>query len=330
MKILITCYYDIVDALKGASDSLEKEGCIVDSFPLYKYYQDAYDKTDNYLELLDNAIKDGIDVVLWWFFNIPTLDMEKIVSKNPQAKHIMFNWDEPYNWNSCDIENKAKFFDCVFVTAEERLSDYIKFGCRKAVLLYPGFDRDIHHYLLEENYDDQVKYGCDISICCTNLYDNDSLYPNQYIKRKELVDALYNNQEKYNYKFKIFCPQNIGELYPKSYGGMVKYSDTNKVFNYSKINICTHVQNNSFKYLNERVILVLASGGLLCVDKVNGIETLLSNDECIIMDKVNYIEQIVNVLNNYKKYYQVRHKGNKLAQKYSWDEWAKCIIKNLN
>ena len=41
--------------------------------------------------------------------------------------------------------------------------------------------------------------------------------------------------------------------------------------------------------MNERVILILGSGGLLLVDKVDGIdEILVPNKECVILDKDNF------------------------------------------
>jgi len=331
MKILLTCYYELKESLLLGANELIKLGHIVIGYPLYKYFADVNCKDINYLDNFDKFIKDNsIDIILWWYFSIPTKDMEKIVLNNSKVKNFMFNWDEPYNWKDVDIENKAKFFDTVFVTSASKLRDYIKFGTKKAFLQYPGCDNSTNFIIIEEDANDIEKYSCDISMCCTNLYDNDKLYPNQYIKRKELLDNIYNNQKKYNYTFKIYGPEKFKLVYPESYNGFVKYYDTNKVYNYSKINICTHVQYNAYKYLNERTLAILGSGGLLLVDKVDGIEEILTNGkDCIILERENYLDQIIKILNNYDDYLMIRHNASITSELYTWENWAINIDNNI-
>jgi len=332
MKILFTCYYELKDALRLASKYLSNFNHDVLGFPLFRYYADINDKTPEYTQLMIDCINENsIDVILWWYFSIPTSDMEIIVKACPSVKNIMFNWDEPYNWKDCDIQNKSKFFDAVFVTCAEKLNDYVKYGTKEAFLQFPGYDSSVHNIIINDDDDDIVKkYTCDISICCTNLYDNDRLYPNQYIKRKELVDKIYECRKKYGYSFKIFGPEKFRDIYPESYAGFVNYQDTNKVYNYSKINICTHVQYNTYKYLNERTINILGSGGLLLVDKVDGIDEILTpNVECLILDKNNYIEQIVQILSNYDDYLMIRHNANAKSKLYTWEKWASNINEYL-
>lgn len=331
MRILLTCYYGLCDALKLAADALVELGHTVIGYPLFKYYADVNDKNTEYVQMFNEFIKNSnIDVILWWYFAIPTCDMKMIIQNNIGVKNIMFNWDEPYNWFDNDIKNKAQFFDIVFVTCAERLDDYIKYGTKKAILQFPGYDSKFHNIILHDVQSDYEKYSCDISMCCTNLYNNDNLYPNQYIKRKTLIDKIYENQEKYNYSFKIYGPEHLKTYYPKSYSGYVKYENTNKVYNYSKINICTHVQCDTYKYLNERTITILGSGGLLLIDRVKGIEELLIPDvECVILDKDKYMEQILEILQNYDKYLIIRHNGYLKSKIYTWNKWAENLHKHL-
>lgn len=331
MKIIITCYYGLADGILCAVNSLKKMGVEVIEYPLFKHYADAFDKMDDYVDHFNIFIKDNDpQVILWWYFSIPTSDMEKIINNNKLVKHIMFNWDEPFNWIHNDIQNKAKFFDAVFVTCEQRLNDYLTFGSKKAYLQFPGYDPLIHNMIIEENEADRLEYECDISICCTNLYEDSNKYPNQYIIRKQLVDDIYNNQAKLGYKFYIYGPEQFRNIYPDSYKGFISYENTNKVFNYSKINICTHVQANTYKYLNERVITVMGSGGLLYVDKVDGFDQIITpNTECIIIDKEQYLNQIVNILENYNNYYIVRYNAYQKSKLFTWDVWANNMVKNL-
>ena len=330
-KVLITAYYELKESILLASEALKNTGLDVISFPLYKYYADINDKDDNYVNIFNNFInKEKPDVILWWYFSIPTNDLEKIVTEHKKIKQFMFNWDEPYNWALCDIKNKAKFFDCVFITAAEKINNYIQNGTKKAIVLYPGYDTKVHHIIIDDNDDIKKKYTCDISICCTNLYEDLDKFPDQYIVRKNLVDDLYDNQEKYDYIFHIYGPKKFEKMYPNSYKGFINYYDTNYLFNYSKINICTHVQQGANKYLNERVNMILGSGGLLAVDKVNGIDKIFDvQKECVILTQNNYIEQLVEILKNYDGYYLTRFNGKQKSLEYTWDKWASIIYAEL-
>jgi hypothetical protein len=334
MKVLLTIYYELTESILCAYNSLCKLGIECSYYPLFRYYKDIHDKKTDYIDHFINYITETKpDVILWWFAGIPTDDMEKIVHHSynhiPKIKHILFNWDDPFNWDSYDLAGKAKYFDTVFVCSADKLDEYIKYGTTNAVVLYPGYDPSIHHIILDDDIDDEKTYTCDISIICTNLYANNTDFPNQYINRKELIDNIYMNQKTHNYIFHIYGPEAFRDIYPDSYKGYVSYENTNKVFNYSKINICTHVHYNKFKYLNERSVLILGSGGLLYVDPLNGVNEIEPNKDCITIDKDNYITQIVSILHNYDNYYHLRHNGFNKSKLFLWDNWANTILYNI-
>lgn len=326
MKILITSYYELRESLLLAAKSLEKHGNTVISYPLYQKYNDKHSKIENYKDDFIKYIQDNNpDVILWWYIGIPTDSFGDIV-RNTNKINIFFNWDEPHNHSSCDLKNKAQYFDIVFVTCKETLSFYLENGTTKAICLYPGFSPEVHQPLLDKHVD----YECDISICCTNLYDNLNVFPNQYIVRKELVDTIYKNQKDHGYKFHIYGPEGFKRLYPESYKGFVRYNDTTKVFNYSKINICTHTMCDKGGYLNERVFLILGSGGLLFIDDIKDIDdTLQDGYNCVKINKERYIEQICDILKNYNNYIKIRKNGYIDSKKYTWDKWAENINNNL-
>jgi len=328
MKLLITSYYGLRESLLSAANSLRKNGINVIDFPLLKTYRSSeiIDKKGE----LDIFIKrEKPDIILWWYINIPSEDIKYIVENNAHIRNFYFNWDDPHNWNPSKIYEKCKYMDCSFICCEQSIQKYSEFGSKKTLHLLPGYDPKIHNILPYNNVD-AIKYECDISFCCTNLYIDTNIYPNQYINRKELIDNIYSNQSKYGFTFFIYGPEFLKTLYPKSYKGYVKYEDTNKVFNYSKINLCIHVQSNARKYLNERTILILGSGGLLYVDNVDGIEDILKpNADCVIINKTNYLEQIRNILDNYDTYRDVRHNGNIKSNEFTWDKWASYVANQI-
>lgn len=330
-KLCTISYYGPIETIGLAEKSLSDCNIEVYDFPLFKYMHDVFDKVDNYIDKLVSFVKDnGIEFILWWFINIPTDEFIEI-KKQTNVKYLFFNWDEPYNWPQCDIINKMPYFDMVFVTCKETLSTYLNNGCKYAYCLYPGFSQERNFIIKEMNSELYAKYSCDISICCTNLYENNELYPNQYINRKKLISDIYNNQTEYGYSFYIYGPESLKELYPLSYRGFAKYDELNYIFNYSKINLCTHVLNNKKGYLNERVILIGGSGGLLLVDSVDGINEIFKlNDEIIILDKHYYIQQIKSILNDYDKYIDVRKAFNDTCiKKYTYNNWANFIYNKI-
>lgn len=331
-NLSIISYYGPVETILLAQTALEnKLNRKIYNFPLFKYMHDKCDKVNNYEELLINFIKDNnITHLLWWFINI---DTEKFINikKETNVKYLFFNWDEPYNWLDCDIQNKMKFFDSVFVTCQETLQVYKDNGCNEAYCLYPGFSEEKNYMIKDIDIDKYNKYNCDISFCCTNLYSDEKIYPNQYICRKTIVDNIYLGQDDNNYKFYIYGPEFLKELYPKSYRGFAKYNELNDIFNYSKINLCTHVQNDKGGYINERVILIGASGGLILVDYVKDIEKVFDiNNEILVLDKHFYVRQICEILDKYDKYIEIRKNMNKKClEKYNYDVWAKFIVDKL-
>ncbi|CAH6421084.1 Hypothetical protein KVN_LOCUS127 [uncultured virus] len=328
MKILITSYYGPNDSLYYAEKALEKKNFEVVDYPLFKFYMDKYDKLVNYIDHFTNfIIKEKPDIILWWYVGIPSEHMVLIKNKF-EIKHIFFNWDEPYSWNNEDMKYKVKIFDCVFACCEETLNKYIIHGVKDAFFCLPGYDPTTHYVIEDINQDEFNKYKCDISFCCTNLYENTLLYPDQYINRKKLLDDIYLNQDKFNYIFNIYGPNFLENLYPKSYKGFINYKDTNKLFNYSKINLCTHVSARRKKSINERTLLILGSGGLLLIDHVNGLEELVDiNNDCILLNKNNYLNQINQILTNYNNYKIIKKNAVKKSLNYTWNVWA-CNINN--
>jgi hypothetical protein len=327
-NLCIISYYGSLETIQLAENALKE--CInrpVYNFPLFKYMHDKKEKNSAYIDKTIDYIKENnITHLLWWFNGISAKEFIYIKEKTG-VKYILFNWDDPFNWKSCEIVEKMKYFDAVFITCNDSVIHYKENGCNEAHCLYPGFSPKINYMITEPVKDIVDKYSCDISFCCTNLYESDENFPNQFINRKKLIDEIYKNQFIQNYKFYIYGPPSLESLYPKSYKGYAKYYDLNNIFNYSKINLCTHVLNNKDGYLNERIFLIGASGGLILVDYVDGIEDVFSvNNEILILDKYYYIDQIVSILKYYKKYNILKNNAyKKCNEKYEYSIWAKTI-----
>lgn len=324
--ILIT-YYGIYEQFTYVESIMRKLGYDVYDFPFNKTINEK--GADGCVASMCQMIDDhNPSICLWWTLNIDPSDFYKIVSKNKTVKHIYFNWDEPYNWKPCNLSSKAKYLDISLITCSETTERYINSGTKHSYCVYPGYCPELHkpYWLSGE----PIQYLYDISFICTNLYQDKTQYPDQIVDRKKLVDTIYNNQKVYGYTFAIFGPEQFKEMYPDSYKGFIKYNDTSDMMNRSRINLCTHVVGNKKGYLNERVFLILGSGGLLLIDPLPGVEDILVNGEnCLMIDQTRILRQIKLILSNYEYYHKVKQNAYKTASSYTWDEWGMRVEEKI-
>lgn len=308
MNILLIVWFDSPRAQTIiAKNGFEKLGHKIDMYGLL-------DHDKNREKIVDKVNIFKPDIVLVWNRGMKE-NLYKLI-RDKVKRIILFNWDDPHSCtekNNTDFISCMKYIDKAYSCCLETKNIYLNNKCKEWQYLLPMYSEKFHYY----DYDE--KYKCDISFVCTNLYDD---FENQPMRRRELINLLYKNED---IVFHLYAPPHIGKLYPRCYKGEISYEINRKVFSSSKINISTHCTNGEC-YVNERVITVLASGGLLLVDNVKGINKLFG-DCCIIMDDLdNVIEQIRNILNNYDKCENLKKKGLEVVKKYYVDEWCKTLL----
>lgn len=332
-NICVMTYYGLRDSLFCVGKAITGLNQRVFNYSLLENYNKKSDEFDYKADIIDYMDNYKIDIVLWWHINIPSEDFNFIVSNlksnNPKILSIYYNWDEPFNWGHCDLKNKAKSLDMVFVCCEETLYKYLENGTKEAYWLLPSYDEDINNITMYDHRDD-YNYICDISFICTNLYIGND-YTEQLYPRKDLIDKIYEGNLLGKYKFDIYGPEFLKEFYPESYRGYIHYEKQNILFNKSKINLTTHVIGNKNKYLNERTIMIAGSGGLLMIDNVKGLNDIFEiNKDCIIIDYDGIQNQIVDILDNYEKYIQYRLNIKEKSKSYTWKIWAKFIFDKID
>lgn len=327
MKILLIGYYKLDDGFKYASNALKKLDYDIDFFPMMFYYNEKR-MIDGIKEFKKKA--EITDIFLWWiyypfeevsvFFDI--IGSKKIICYNwdpliyPDINHISYNFWENNKKNREEyIIRSYKYFN---VVPQEKGINII--------FNPPGGDETISYYK------ELPEYKCDVSIICTNLYDNEIFPKNfQKISRKEIVDNLY--KERNNIKFHIYGPNYLNNLYPDCYQGFIKYDDCYKVFSNSKVNLNIHVNSylneNEKEYYSERLPQILLCKGLLFCDSefknvlIPGIDYILGNPN-------KYMEQIMDIISNSDNYNNIRESGYKKALKnMTWIKWANIIKDNI-
>jgi len=325
MKITLVGSYNLADGYLGAANALKRNGVQVDFIPAH-YYFSEFPKTQVSM-ILNDLKKQDPDIVLWWRSETLSEANLSYIKDNFKKPFILYSWDDPNQFEDKinNIKNKSKIFDTVFTCCEGSINDYLDSGFGRAIYCPPGFDPSVHYF------EESEEYICDISLVCTNLYHGASITRHHHLSRKILMDTIIGNFP--NLDIRIYGTKELGNHYPNNYKGWINFNESRKVFSNSKINICTHIRPDGYKYINERVAQILGSGGLLMVDDVNGIKKVLGENKCVIFD-LSSVEslkgQIIEILNNKEKYDVVRRNGKDFAlRSLSWDSWAKIIIENL-
>ena len=336
MNILLIGYCHLADGFLYAANALKKYNYEIFFFPYLIY---KMENNNNYIEDFKKKITDHkIDICLWWNNMLVFDEIDKMINKD--IINIFFNWDpflynyekyNKFNWKD-RIENKKKIYplmNYIFTCFQKERKHFNKL---KIFYNPPGFDKDVSRNVKI------INYQCDVSFILTNLYSNKDEFPTEAtnINRLDIVNKIYENRHKI--KFHIYGPIEFKELYPDCYQGFIKYDDCYKVFSNSKINLSIHPIvkelndiHSKEEYFSERVPQILGCQGLLMTNS-NFTHILKKNEDYLfINDKTDYLNLIINVINNNKDYDKIRLNGyNKALMNYQWDNWASKIYNILS
>lgn len=331
-KILIISFYELKDYLLYIKEKFEEYNFSVINYPLFRYAYDSNDKIDNYKDDMNEyIINNNPDIILWWFIDVP-IDVFKYIKQNNKNKiFIMYNSDDPINLNK-ELFDKAKIFDIIITPCKESIYLYKLYSDVQTVIFGPmGFDPSLCKPINNENINefDKKQYTCDISIITYNLYQDKHYYNSQTVYKMDLINNIIDLVEKNNYELKLFGTPLLKELYPKYYFGEIPYFKLNLLFNYSKINLISSPFCDKSLYINEYVMPILGSGGLVMHDSTKDIKKILNENNCILYNEINYLDHIKNTLSNYDNLIEVKNNGNLISMNYTWDKWVENIIKEI-
>jgi len=334
MNILIIGYCHLADGFLYGAKALERLGYKIFFFPYLNYVMDNIENRDDIL--IKKIIDDNINICLWWNNSIKYETLNKIINKKNNIKNYLFNWD-PYLYNYKKYDSNIWEDRISEKIISYPLMDHI-FSCFETEINYfktklsisytpPGFDIDISKYIYNKDYE------CDISIICTNFYNNTSEFPDKStnITRYEIVDKLY--EKRNNIKFHIYGLENFKNKYPECYKGFIKYEDCNKVFSNSKINLSIHPMifelhndNSNEEYFSERLPQILGSKGLLVTNSILTDKLKKDEDYIYIDNNMDWYQKLLDIIENSEKYDFIRNNGyNKACTYYQWNNWAEKI-----
>lgn len=332
MNILLIGYCNLADGFLYAADALKKKNHNIYFFPYMSHLMDNVSNIDDILIKYIN--EHNIKICLWWCNSVKYNNYEYILNTlNNNIQHIFYNWDPflynyvKYNsfcWEDIINEKKKiyKLMNNVLSCFEYEISFFKNYLSIKYAP--PGFDMNISKYLFD------LDYECDVSIVCTNLYEDTYQFPNETtnITRYSIVNKLYENRDKI--KFHIYGPEKFNNIYPDCYRGFINYDKCNKVFSNSKINLSIHPlikelnsEKSKEEYFSERVPQILGCKGLLMTNSLFTDILDVNTDYIYIDDQIDWFEKMLEIVNNNEIYNTVRENGyNKAINHYKWDNWA--------
>ena len=324
IRILWITYYGLRESLLEASLAFEHEcGIPVETtdYPLLEKIE-TEESHRAVASDLTTVISDRVpDIILWWSVQLKPYYLNRVVRSFPGITHIFFNWDDPYVWEVplSAIAAKASAFDVVLTSSRSCVSRYEDRGVPMVKYVLPGYSPRIHRTIEEP-----ITWICDVSFCCTNLYEN---VEGQRINRKKLLDEIAERSNGNNsFVFHIYGPEKLRESYPLHYRRYVSYAETQEIFSRSKVNLCTHVCLDD-GYLNERVSLILGSGGFLWTDTTANV--LTGDLHCTVIDVGRPVDQLVELLKPESDSFrqEVARNGHLFAQQnLQWENWATTLV----
>lgn len=295
MKILVVCYYEIKENIKGMVEGLEEHGCEIISYPLYRYKYDPNDKREDYLKHFIKFItSEHPDVLLWWYIGLSISELREFTN-SVKVPSILFCHNDPLELD--EFKGVSSFFDGVITPNKSSVELY------ESITLFcmMGVDPRTFYPLKEDK-----NYLCDVSFYCETA---------------EYANMIHNLSKAYDIHFNLYGPDFLKNKYPDCYIGNPSYQELNYIFNKSKVNIVILKEN--LDYLSETVLQILASGGLLLTTPSI---FLTNNKDCLFLDEEHYITQVRYILENYDDLSIIKQHGMQKSQIYTWYKWAEAIL----
>ena len=325
-KIIIISFYELKEHMVNIKNIFsDKYYFDVDFYPLFMYAYDTNSKINNYLDHFIDFLKEkSPDIILWWFLDVPNSVFKTVRIKFPNTLFIMYNPSDPQNIN-VNLFEKAKNFDILMTVCEGSIKKYKAYAKIPDIIFNPcGYDPEYFYPILniDPELDSSNLYFADISFYCPSFYQKDKLFLDWEIFIRDIIEYC----KLKNKIFKLFGGIFLQQLFPENYFGEIEYINLNKLYNFSKINICLHFTCTESLFLNEHVFPILGSGGFLFIDAVKNLDKLFGKDvNCVIIDKEKYINQIDTILSYYDEYTSIKSNGNELSKEYTWEKWVSKV-----
>lgn len=265
------------------------------------------------------------DILLWWNpkGDYPLGLMHKVHNIRPGVITVYHTLDDPFVMET-GSSVRWMDFDRAITCCEASIEYYEAEGIPAACLYPPARPA----YLAQGPVEPQ----CDLSFLITNVYPP-AEYPHVLADRCDIVRAVreLGTVDLYGYKDSPhgWCGPHGDPSFEDLYKGWLDHLEIPPVVAGSRINLNSHVRPDGYKYLNERVIQILGSGGFQLVDRVAGIEEIFTPG--LELDTWATIDELVEKAKYYLTHDEIRRriaqKGRERAAKdFSAPEFARKVV----
>ncbi len=268
------------------------------------------------------------DLLFWWCpkAGCDPAFVKALHRKHPSIPMVYYSFDDPGHLEYYPKQPEA--FRFAVTCCEGSLPWYEKQGII-ATVLYPPADEDLHG-----KAEPTMKERCDISFAANSTYPREKC-PHVLTDRATMVRTVSDLGTIHLYGPWTETPNGWGNAttglseMESCYRGTKSYLKMPGIFAASRINLCSHFRPDGYRYLNERVITCMASGGFLLTDKVAGIEGIFT--EGVHLDTWTTIAELKAKAKWWLEHESERHATAQVGRqhvlnKFSNTEFAKAVM----
>ena len=332
MRVLVCGGRNLAEVVRSIARGFQRIGCHV----LYQPTRRPGTRCDPLLNIFDvlgiHVREFGPDVLFWCLCkqDCPEGLIRHLKTLRPEMKTVFHSFDDPYQIDESGdvLAARVREFDRAVTCCEGSVGWYEAQGV-EAACIYPPPDHDLHG---AAKADDGER--CDASFAATHTYPRPR-YPAVLVNRADMVRAAARLGTLHLYGYWGERTFDWGGIYgvpelAESYRGFWRFDELPGVFAASRVNLNSHVRPDGYRYLNQRALNVMASGGFLLCDRVNGIEELFEpgRDFDTFGDLGEFREKLKYWLSHDRERASVADSGRrKVWERYGNDHHARAVLK---
>jgi len=306
MKVGLVCMYGLSQSVRSINDAFIRNGDTVEVFTMFPEEIRAQ-KTEDLVQF------DGDMIFTWQGIGC---DPRVIAEKNIPT--MIWNFDDPHR-----IMNKSNLeillaHDYILTCDEGSVDRYAKIN-KRAIWLPPAADPAYFN----TQYD--ATQACDISYLGRGYHKAE--FSDMLVDRIRLMDKVYSKPD-YNIEIWSHVPDSWDKLSPKVKGAL-DHDQAHVKFKNTKINLNAQVSNKSaYKYINERIPMVLAAGGFIMIDTTPGLRTWLEDGKHVVYYKSisDCLDKIEYYLNHDEERLKIAAAGHEfIKNNWTYDHFVKKI-----
>lgn len=279
-RVLVTGGRKLAQAAWCIARGFQRVGCSV-VYLASRNKESKCDPLDNVFDVFGDLVRDFQPDVLFWTMckrDCPEGLIPHLKALRPGLRTVYHSFDDPAAIET-DNPQEPAWFEYAVTCCEGSMPWYERQGV-KAICLYPPADHDLHGAAAPVEAE-----RCDFSFAATTMYPKDKwpvLADRAEIARTVAPFGKLRLYGTWGEKRADWGSEHGPQELANCFAGWRQYEQMPAVYASAAINLNSHVRPDGYRYLNERVITCMGSGGFMLCDRVNGIEEMFRPGEEIL------------------------------------------------